>query len=149
MLNEVRLIGRVNNPIPARAGPVNGYSFTVWAGILIRVSVPREIGPRLQAMLLRGTLVWVQGELSIGGSVWATRVVVLADAKIRHLGKAVEMPAAGPEAARSDEFALPPRGEGPALSPDDPGQDNDLWEPCPSCSRPKISCKCPAPRPAA
>lgn len=121
MLNEVRLIGRVQHPIGAGAGPASGYSFTVWTGILIRVSVSREIGPRLKAALMRRTSVFVEGELCRGGSVWARRVIILTDAKPRHIGLALQDKPRIAEAALASEFPLPDRPRGQTIDEALPG----------------------------
>lgn len=109
MLNRVELIGRVQHPIPGQAGPNSGYSFTIWVGILVRVSVPREMGPRLRDVLQRRTMIQVEGELCRGGSVWARRVMVMADAKPRHVGLVVQTPLPRAETALASEFTLPDR----------------------------------------
>ena len=143
MLNEVRLLGRVEQPISAKCSETNGYSFTLWCGLLVRVQVPREIGPKLQAMIQKRTLVWVQGELAIGQTVWAQRVIVLDNAKIRHIGKGIQLPPGPPAAALGKEIPSTdgPQPTGPILS--DPEALDELWQPCPRCSQPMLACKCP------
>ena len=121
MLNRVEIIGRVQHPIPAAAGPASGFSFTVWIGILVRVSVPRELGPRLKAVLMRRTSVYVEGELCRGGSIWARKVIVLTDAKVRHLGLTLQDRPGQAEMTLASEMLLPDRAKGQTIDEALPG----------------------------